>query len=280
MGAIGYRPSRRKGRFAVKLISLSVWGEEPLYWRGALANAGRYRALYPGWELRLYTDTRNPFTEAISRAGCEVRLVDNRGGYHGLFWRFLPLSEPGVEAVIIRDADSLLNVREAAAVAAWLQSGKAAHVMRDHPMHLQWPILAGLWGIRGGIVPDIAEKIAQWGQWTKKLDDQIFLKKMVWPLVSKDCMQHTRGFSPWGGQPFPPHPPCDCAYVGEIYDPNRPSDAHRFRPTEGEEIRRNSPCPCASGRKFKNCCGAFFWHPNGAAISPEQYVDLLFRKLR
>ncbi|POP91694.1 YecA family protein, partial [Pseudomonas syringae pv. avii] len=25
---------------------------------------------------------------------------------------------------------------------------------------------------------------------------------------------------------------------------------------EGPKIGRNAPCPCSSGRKFKNCCGS------------------------
>ena len=24
----------------------------------------------------------------------------------------------------------------------------------------------------------------------------------------------------------------------------------------GEKIQRNAPCPCGSGKKYKNCCGA------------------------
>ena len=24
----------------------------------------------------------------------------------------------------------------------------------------------------------------------------------------------------------------------------------------GKKVRRNSPCPCGSGKKFKHCCGA------------------------
>ena len=33
-----------------------------------------------------------------------------------------------------------------------------------------------------------------------------------------------------------------------------------------ERAGRNDPCPCGSGRKFKQCCGAA--HPAAAAASP------------
>ena len=34
------------------------------------------------------------------------------------------------------------------------------------------------------------------------------------------------------------------------------SDNTRARtPKKSEKIGRNSPCPCGSGKKYKNCCG-------------------------
>jgi preprotein translocase subunit SecA len=44
-----------------------------------------------------------------------------------------------------------------------------------------------------------------------------------------------------GGQPVPDQPPADA--------PREP--IRNF----GEKVGRNDPCPCGSGRKFKNCCG-------------------------
>jgi Uncharacterised nucleotidyltransferase/Tetratricopeptide repeat len=162
--------------------------------------------------------------------------MENRGGFHGAFWRFLPVSEPGLDAVIIRDADSRLNVREAAAVAAWLKSGKAGHVMRDYPHHLSWPMLGGMWGIRGGVVADIGTRIANWGRWGKKLDDQHFLKEVVWPLIANDCVQHTSGYSRWGGEPFPAHGPCDSDYVGQpFYEGGRRDAVRRSARDDGRQ---------------------------------------------
>mgnify|MGYP006292180853 FL=1 len=45
----------------------------------------------------------------------------------------------------MRDADSVLNIRERAAVDDWLASGAAFHVMRDHPVHCDL-MLAGMGG--------------------------------------------------------------------------------------------------------------------------------------
>ena len=201
----------------MKLISMSVWGDAAMYWEGALANCKLVPLIYPGWQLRVYTDTENGYTEALRQSGCQIKIMENLGGTHGMFWRFFPASESGVEALIVRDADSRLNVREAAAVAAWLLSGKSAHVMRDHPDHLGWPMLGGMWGVRGGAIADIEANIANWGVWGKKGDDMLFLKAVIWPIIKGDCLQHTRGHSKWGGEAFPPHGPSDSDYVGQVY---------------------------------------------------------------
>jgi hypothetical protein len=214
---------------------MSVWGSNRMYWEGALANAVLCKTIYPGWRLRLYTDTTNDFTRRISENGGEIHMCENLGGIHGMFWRFLPVSEPDVDAVIVRDADSRLNTREAAAVEAWLASGKSAHVMRDHPHHAQWPMLGGMWGVRGRVIPDMESKIRTWGQWSDRGDDMRFLASVIWPLIAGDCVQHVRGYSPFGGQSFPPHPPSDSDYVGQVFyegsrkDLSRPPEAPLFQ---------------------------------------------------
>lgn len=201
----------------MRLISMSVWGSSRMYWEGALINSRIYKEIYPGWTLRIYTDEQNEFTRELVGNGAQVCLMRNPGGIFGMFWRFIPASDEGLDALIVRDADSRLNVREAAAVEAWLDSGKGAHVMRDHPHHLNWPMLGGMWGIRGGVIPDMKDRILAWNRWEKKLDDMYFLAESVWPVIQHDCLQHVRGTSPFGGEPFPPHGPCSCDYIGQVY---------------------------------------------------------------
>ena len=50
-------------------------------------------------------------------------------------WRFFPTLDSQVDYFVSRGLDSLFSEREKAAVAAWLDSGKAHHMMRDHPWH-------------------------------------------------------------------------------------------------------------------------------------------------
>ena len=223
----------------MKIIAFSMWGTDQRFFDGALANVKLASVHYPGWQCRIYcgTDVSMERRYDLNSAGFQVYQRGARASLHdGLFWRFEPAFEVGVEAFISRDLDSRLNPREAAAVNEWLASGKRLHTMRDHYEHIV-PILGGMWGCRHW--PEFAKLFGDWKQYGKMGsmgDDQDFLKKMVWPLVKEDdCIQHDRYVvdtvvdtpgGPWtykpveffgGGnlRPFPPHPPVDSA-LGEF----------------------------------------------------------------
>jgi hypothetical protein len=120
------------------------------------------------------------------------------------------------DPILFRDCDSRLNPREAAAVGEWLASGKKFHVMHDHPYHADWPILGGMWGVRGAAVTDMERRIASWGVWREKTDDMKFLAARVWPEARGDVCHHSSVSTPHApALPFPAH----CAwngFVGEI----------------------------------------------------------------
>ena len=49
----------------------------------------------------------------------------------------------------------------------------------------------------------------------------------------------------------------DAGYEAEQVDENIHDMAETSVPyrREGRKIGRNEPCPCGSGKKYKNCCG-------------------------
>ena len=53
-----------------------------------------------------------------------------------------------VDVAMFRDLDSIISERETAAVAQWLSSKHAFHIMRDHPDHGAVPMMAGMWGVK------------------------------------------------------------------------------------------------------------------------------------
>lgn len=197
--------------------SFCLYGDNPLYVKGLVANLRLAATVYPGWAMLVFTDCSEPICRELQSLGATVFRCQGWMGHMGMFARFLPLADPKWGYVIIRDADSRLNVREKAAVDAWIASGKTFHVMRDHdPGHRNWPILGGLFGGKGGSLPDIIPAIAKWPSHTEILDDMKFLAAYVWPKAKDDMKHHSSIVGgPFPGDPFPPHEPYS-GYCGEI----------------------------------------------------------------
>lgn len=177
-----------------KVISFSLYGQDPMYLQGALENVRLAREYYPGWICRFYCgmDVPGGLVDQLWREGAEICREAARGPHHGSFWRFFVASDASLERFIVRDTDSRLNPREAAAVAEWEASGKAFHLMRDHPLHIvrRWPILGGMWGGLGGFNDDLRQEVNRWGRFSSKGSDQDFLARWLWPRARKDCLQH------------------------------------------------------------------------------------------
>ena len=102
----------------MKLITFSLFGDNPLYCVGAVENARLAKEIYPGWIARFYVakDVPQHYLNQIKSYGGEVIVCDRKNAYDGLNWRFRPLNEPDVHYWISRDADSRLSWRERRAV--------------------------------------------------------------------------------------------------------------------------------------------------------------------
>ena len=116
-------------------------------------------------------------------------------------WRFFPTLDPQVDILLSRDLDSRISRREVDAVTEWLESGKAVHVMRDHPGH-DTPMLGGMWGTRlDGAGDSLRMRWAKsWIQIlmdqqafaarSKRGDDQDVLSRYIWPWAKPLSLQH------------------------------------------------------------------------------------------
>ena len=94
-----------------------------------------------------------------------------------------------------------MNLRERAAVDEWLNSDFGFHIMRDHPQHYI-EILAGMWGVREGVLRDIAQWIEEYSPYGKGYD-QIFLQSQIWPKIKSNHMAHDSHYAHiFGGQEF------------------------------------------------------------------------------
>ena len=148
-------------------------------------------------------------------------MPEEMDGWKGMFARFLPASEDGVEVFISRDCDSRLSKREVAAVADWMNSPRLIHAMRDHPYHTA-PILGGMWGAKRGAIPDMKEQIDKWNQEDRWQTDQEFLRDVIWSQRSHKVLAHDNWnrFPGTAQNKFFPTQRENQNFIGSIIGPN------------------------------------------------------------
>ena len=137
-----------------KVISFSLWGNNPIYCVGAIRNAELAMKHYPGWICRYHIGKSVPeiyVDDLLKRGNVEINLRKELGDWTGMFWRFEDASDPEVSVMVSRDTDSRIDHREAQAVQQWLASDKGFHIMRDHPYHAT-EILGGMWGVKNPLL--------------------------------------------------------------------------------------------------------------------------------
>ncbi len=197
-----------------KIISFSVWGSNPKYAEAAYQNLLLQPEIYPGWTCRFYVDETVPLSVINKLKGTpeiptEIVLMPPSDGNYGLFWRFEPLKDLSIERFIVRDSDSRLNIREAAAVKEWEESEAEFHIMRDHPMHNAY-ICGGMWGATSKFIKkygDYYDKEREAflssipfnqlygssnGRGKYFNTDQPFLWRYVWPRIINSHIAHIK----------------------------------------------------------------------------------------
>jgi hypothetical protein len=196
---------------AENVIAYSLWGNEPRYLVPLLESVRILPHLFPAWSMRVYYDTTvdHNYVTDLGRRGVQLRqmiLPPGQPGHRRLLWRFEAIRDPSVTRFLIRDADSLLNVKERVAVDGWLRSDRYFHAMRDWHTHTDL-ILAGMWGGVGGILPSPTELFRASTGWRMENDhiDQDILSDTVWPTVRRSILIHDSVFTGTTGSiPFPP----------------------------------------------------------------------------
>jgi len=213
-----------------KVISFSLWGDNPKYLNGAIRNAELARELFSDWTCRFYVgssvsfkiieELTNPIPKQWSRYKIdkgniiglcgsfnpliEIYHMDFPGDWRMMFDRFRPVFDQDVDVTIVRDCDSRLSLREKAAVDEWLASPYGFHTMNDHYLH-SVPIMGGMWGMKRDTLPAFQYLMENWIKEDRLQTDQEFLAQEIWPRVKDNCLRHDDGYYNhlWGGKPFP-----------------------------------------------------------------------------
>ncbi len=203
----------------MKLISMSCYGSKSMYLDGAIENAKLLSDIYPGWKLRVYCDSV-VIGRKLKGLGCQVITMGKSKGHSGMLWRFLPAWEKGIERVIFRDTDSRFNVREAAAVQAWIESKREAHCMHDHKHHGCLPIFGGMWGVVGSFLRNPNPLVPRMDRKLKQGDDMRLLAKYILPQIHNRTLRHSSvpTKKQWGeARAFPEHDSYT-GFVGQQFD--------------------------------------------------------------
>ncbi|MEN9889560.1 MAG: hypothetical protein RL559_1597 [Pseudomonadota bacterium] len=181
------------------LVSFSLFGQQARYCEMAVLNVLAARRHLPDFVCRFYIDASVPpaLVARLQALGAQcVAMGEAQRQMPPTMWRFLAMDDPQADAVLVRDVDALIDAREAAAVHAWRASGLPFHILRDDCCHTEL-ILAGLFGIRAGVLRGIAGRIARYLEAAgpaarERYADQLFLRHWVWPAVRGHALTHDR----------------------------------------------------------------------------------------
>lgn len=215
-----------------KIISFSLWGNNPKYTIGAIRNAELTPIIFPNWVSRFYCGKSVPeeiIEKLKSLPQTEVIIMDEDGDWTGMFWRFYACEDSDI--MLSRDTDSRLSIREKLAVDEWLESNKDFHIMRDHPYH-NTVILGGMWGVRNGMLKNIKELITEYNKGDFWQVDQNFLREKIYPLVVNTSLTHDSFFNLDENTRKFPTTRINQEFVGEVFDENdlRHPDHYKFIP--------------------------------------------------
>tara|TARA_B100000900_G_scaffold375510_1_gene357641 strand:- start:59189 stop:59848 length:660 start_codon:yes stop_codon:yes gene_type:complete len=201
-----------------KIISYSLWGDNPKYCVGAVKNAELRKRFYPDWISRFYVHKNVDKTyvdQLKSVEGTEVIIKTNKADWTGMFWRFEAISDNDVSIMICRDTDSRLSLRESSAVKEFEESGMVFHIMRDHPYHNAF-VLGGMFGVKKGLIDDMKDLCDDFYQTDDYGTDYKFFNSIKNRIPAFLTMVHDE-FR--GGLNFPTER-VGLEFVGEVYDEN------------------------------------------------------------
>lgn len=212
----------------MKVLSFSLYGENPIYTIGCIRNAELHKQFFADWEMRVYHNNTVPQIILDELIKLDVNLINTNddSGFINSLWRFNPIIDSNVEYFISRDCDSRISERDVIAVNEWIMSDKNFHIIREHPIGHGWVINAGMWGAKGNSIPNYEELVTNYLQQNHRIDDksidQCFLRDVIHPIASQNLFLHDEYFQYEGfGESIKRDRAIDnFAFIGESVDEN------------------------------------------------------------
>jgi len=135
----------------MKVFSFCLYGPyNERYYPGMVENIHLIHKYFPEWHIFIYLGADiDAHTASVLRSAPRVILRwTGKLGAGNMINRFFAIDEPGVELMMVRDADSRIHWRDRWAIRQFESSPQfVAHCIRDNKEHTA-SIMGGLWGIR------------------------------------------------------------------------------------------------------------------------------------
>lgn len=175
---------------ASHVVAFSLYGSNPRYVKGGLANIHAYREWFPEFTCRFYVsaDIDRGVIRELREHGSEVFVMSGRGvDARFMFWRFLAADDPRKDRFLIRDIDSMASLRERRMYEQWIDSGRTYNVIRDHYSHAM-RMMGGMWGgrCRPGFMAALLPRMWRYSNHYNR--DQKFLTREVYPRIRDDVL--------------------------------------------------------------------------------------------
>ena len=223
----------------MKVFSYSIYGDNPIYTIGGVKNAKLVKELFPDWRSIFYIadDVSSDIIEQIKDYGGIIELMPSNESFTGMFWRFMAITRPDVDVMIVRDCDSRISERDVAAIEEFMLSDKLYHIVRDHPIGHHYPINGGMWGCKKNtFISRINNHINDYlktnfshvfNSENAKKDsirnaDQMFLMERIYPNTVNSLIVHDEYFKyePFAKPINHDRKSNDFAFIGESIDEN------------------------------------------------------------
>ena len=175
-----------------KVISLSLFGDNPYYYNHAYKMKNDLPKYFPDWELRIYVHYKTPsfVIKKFIEKGCQVVIIqqDNVTPSDSTFWRFLAAQDDVI--FMSRDVDYQLNDFDYQQVNIWLKEDNTyfmKYLNKNFILNLELilrnihsPFYAGFWGGRNRCVPNMLEEINNYKYRKHWRRDELFLETIIW----------------------------------------------------------------------------------------------------
>jgi hypothetical protein len=180
----------------VNAFSFCLYGpENPRYYPGMLENVYLAGIHFPTWKVYVYyaPDVDNSMVQHLAACGNVVLRPTGITGEKNMIHRFFAIDEPGVDVMMVRDADSRIHWKDRWSIREFVASSCIAHTIRDNLEHTAF-IMGGLWGLKKAANISMHAEYANYTEDTSRghrvAHDQNFLADVIYPKVLPRLLVH------------------------------------------------------------------------------------------